>query len=464
MKIKNILTVIALGVVMTGCSLDSLVKVKNPQIGAEVEEKYLESRTGALGVLNGAIGSLQKGVSNLSNAVSLFTDELTSVHYQGSLRYDPNQAGLDVRADITNWQGLRGIQMSGYSQIQTARIASSQAVNLLTRLADTSLNASIGHAHAIEGYATLLLAENLCSGIPLSSAVSTEKIEYGPALATDSVFRAAIASFTDALNIENISPQVHTLASIGLARSYQGLGDYKSAADAVAGMDPSNPYILHYTEAITPDLGGNSNEAADGFWTIPRIGGSGLYGASEVLNREGQNGLVWYADPSNVDPRVPVTTILTGVAPDTVRIFPQPVQQLKFVNGNVQLHLAKWAEAKLIEAEYLLSKSDPNWEQPLNEARRSIGLSDTTAGVTSMDKVNLLFRERAFWMYGEGKRLSDFRRLVRQYNRTVNNVYPTGPYRRSQTEYMYGDVVVFIPEIGENQNNYRYEGCINRNP
>ena len=34
------------------------------------------------------------------------------------------------------------------------------------------------------------------------------------------------------------------------------------------------------------------------------------------------------------------------------------------------------------------------------------------------------FREKAFWKFGRGQRLGDLRRLVRQYGRTQDKVFP----------------------------------------
>jgi hypothetical protein len=40
----------------------------------------------------------------------------------------------------------------------------------------------------------------------------------------------------------------------------------------------------------------------------------------------------------------------------------------------------------------------------------------------------VLFRERAFWLYLTGHRQGDVRRLVRNYQKLPNNVYPIGGY------------------------------------
>ena len=45
---------------------------------------------------------------------------------------------------------------------------------------------------------------------------------------------------------------------------------------------------------------------------------------------------------------------------------------------------------------------------------------------TRRDATTLLFREKAFWTFGRGQRLPDLRRLVRQYGRTDDQVFPTG--------------------------------------
>ena len=47
--------------------------------------------------------------------------------------------------------------------------------------------------------------------------------------------------------------------------------------------------------------------------------------------------------------------------------------------------------------------------------------------------IDLLFREKAFWTFGRGQRLPDLRRLVRQYGRTDDQVFPTGRTSRAGT-------------------------------
>ena len=87
-------------------------------------------------------------------------------------------------------------------------------------------------------------------------------------------------------------------------------------------------------------------------------------------------------------------------------------------------------------------------------------LADPGATPDTAARTNLTFRERGFWLFGTGHRLSDLRRLVRQYGRAVETVFPTGTYMKGGT---YG-TDVNIPVPTDEQNNPSFKGCIDRNP
>lgn len=53
-------------------------------------------------------------------------------------------------------------------------------------------------------------------------------------------------------------------------------------------------------------------------------------------------------------------------------------------------------------------------------------LTNLTDPVTEAARVDLLFREKGFWLFGLGHRFGDMRRLQRQYNRTQAQTWPTG--------------------------------------
>ena len=142
--------------------------------------------------------------------------------------------------------------------------------------------------------------------------------------------------------------------------------------------------------------------------------------------------------------------------------------------------LASGVEARLIDAEADLNAGRAAWLTRLN-ALRTDGTFDTTAqgdtlwhagtgGVASLRpledpvnadaRVDLLFRERAFWLYLTAHRQGDLRRLIRQYGRGVEAVYPTGVYQGGAGLYS-REIVVPVPD-SERELNPKYTGCVHR--
>ncbi|MGH7720366.1 MAG: hypothetical protein ACREON_16165 [Gemmatimonadaceae bacterium] len=89
------------------------------------------------------------------------------------------------------------------------------------------------------------------------------------------------------------------------------------------------------------------------------------------------------------------------------------------------------------------------------------GLPPLTDPGTLATRVDLMFRERAFWLYGTGHRHGDLRRLVRQYQRDAGSVFPTGPYYKGGLTY--GTDVTFTP-VAQQLENPAYTACQNRAP
>jgi hypothetical protein len=123
-------------------------------------------------------------------------------------------------------------------------------------------------------------------------------------------------------------------------------------------------------------------------------------------------------------------------------------------------------EARLIEAEALLKAGQPAAAiATLNAARATVpGLTPLIDPGTDAARVDLVFRERAFWMFSTGHRTGDLRRLVRQYNRPANTVFPSGTWHKGG---QYGsDVNVPIPQAEQNNPNLSSSAttCIDRAP
>jgi hypothetical protein len=127
-------------------------------------------------------------------------------------------------------------------------------------------------------------------------------------------------------------------------------------------------------------------------------------------------------------------------------------------------------EARLIEAEAALRAGNAAGALAiLNDLRSNADLLElrgftpgslaplTLAGSPDA-QVDQLFRERAYWLYLTSHRLGDLRRLVRQYNRGIESVFPTGAYHKSGT---YGtDVNIPIPQAEDNNPEFNRAGCV----
>ena len=124
---------------------------------------------------------------------------------------------------------------------------------------------------------------------------------------------------------------------------------------------------------------------------------------------------------------------------------------LQFPNTNSPVALASGIEARLIEAENSLKNGDiAGYLAGLNAARATkASLTPLADPGDATSRINTLFRERAFWMYFTSHRLGDMRRLIRQYGRGTETVFPTGPYIHGG---VYGTEVVLVPAQTELNN------------
>jgi hypothetical protein len=135
---------------------------------------------------------------------------------------------------------------------------------------------------------------------------------------------------------------------------------------------------------------------------------------------------------------------------------------LKYPDAAASVVVADGIEARLIEAEaQLRSNNFSGMRTTLNDLRQGagLGLSNLPTPGSATEAQDQLFSERAFWLFATGHRLGDMRRLIRQYGRPAEAVFPTGDYIKGGS---YGtDVNLPIPR-SEN-NNPNSNGCLDRN-
>src|SRR5439155_3271721 len=144
-----------------------------------------------------------------------------------------------------------------------------------------------------------------------------------------------------------------------------------------------------------------------------------------VSNREGTNGLDF---ATSGDPRVPVETPTGNGGLSRFDNVTPMVRFLRYNSLSSPVVHATGVEARLIEAEAALNAGDATlWLAKLNAARAaSSGLTALTDPGTTTARQDLTFRERACWMFMTGHRVGDLRRLIRQYQRNAETVFPTG--------------------------------------
>lgn len=347
----------------------------------------------------------------------------------------PSRSEVDYRVIQPVTAGLGAF----FQSLHRARAAAEDAAASLQALAeDPDANTGIPEMLSIAGYVYIFLAEDFCSGIPVSR-IENDQIVFGQQLTTVQVFDTAIARFNAALAHPSIAPgdPIHSLASVGLARALLNQGRFAEAATAVASV-PSD-FVYETEHATTPsNLHNGVFEAFN----------NGEFG---VEDQEGVNGLNYV---SAQDLRV---TGDSGLGSDlnTESWFPS-----KYSGFDASVPLADYLEAQLITAESeLQSGAFDAVTQRLNDLRASAGLDPLSPPGDATAATDLLFRERAFWLFATGHRLGDMRRLIRQYGRDANSVFPTGDYFKGGLTYG-EDVNLPLPR--RETNNPNVAGCLNR--
>jgi starch-binding outer membrane protein, SusD/RagB family len=354
----------------------------------------------------------------------------------------PSRTEVDLRLAQPTTAGLGEL----YQSLHRARSAAEDAaVALQTFGPDPAADSGIPEMQSLAGFVYTMLAEGFCSGVTVSR-VENDQIIYGTPLTTAQVLDSAIVRFNTALAHSSIvaGDPIHSLASVGLGRALLDQGLFAEAAAAVATVPPE---FLYETEhATTPAA--LHNGVFEAF-------NNGEFG---VFDQEGGNGLPYV---SAGDLRVQGDS---GIASDnnTETWFPN-----KYASFDASIPLADYLEAQLIIAESELQTAAYSaMTQRLQDLRDLAGLpSPPLATPGSVDAaVDQLFTERAFWLYATGHRLGDMRRLIRQYGRDPETVFPTGDWFKGGLTYG-TDVNLPLPRREQNNPNVPPTGggCLDRN-
>jgi hypothetical protein len=444
-------TLATLALTGIACSPDEILEVEDPDVATPESV----TQPSALPVVrSGAVRDLQlaysgSGEDSWITLTGLFSDELV---WAESF---PTRLEVDTR----NIQQVNGTMTPMLRNIQRARAASERAAEAFARLQPD--NPWYGEVLNMAGYSYIFMAEAYCSGIPMSTLSSSGATEYGPALTTAQVFELAVARFDSALKVLGTGGGVKAdtqrfLASVGKGRALLNLNRPADAKTAVAGVPTGFAYRMLHSE----NTGQQNNSAFIGITNNRRF--------TPAEAREGVNGLPYRTEgdvnAGGTDPRIKMArggsaqasnTTANGIDSSTPLFAPFE----KYPNRSASAVLGDGVEARLIEAEADLRAGNAAWLTTINALRTSRSMGPVSDAGSQAANVDLLFKERAYFLWLTAHRMGDLRRLIRQYQRQPESVFPTGGYFKGGS---YGPDVNW-PIPFDEFNNPNFQGCIDRN-
>lgn len=462
----------ALVLPFAACSLESILEVSDPDVATP---ETINDPANLSGLFSGALGDFMVAYGGNTLGGGGTEGIILSSGLLGDEFYVSDTFGTRQEVDRRRITPENSGMTNVFRNLHRARRAAEIAVERYSAAAakDTVPPQYSAVAHAtvtnLAAYSYTIFGENYCSGVPFSRLTEDNRLEHGNPWTTQQMFERALQGFRAARDVTGNPTQVR-LSRIGEGRTLLDMGQFEAAAAVVASVPTSFVYVIEYSE--------NTARQNNGVWGIThnRRG----YG---VAHREGGNGLPYRQgssqDPSSQDPRVPYTRTNSRAIDSPYAHF----WQLKYPQRGSAIPLATGIEARLIEAEAALRRDDlPVFLAKHNELRAlEPGLAPLAGAalalMTREARENLHFQERAFWLWLTAQRLSDMRRLIRQYDRPSETVFPTGTYGRllwspasvpddelafRDHGITYGTDVNF-PVPFDELNNPNFQECIDRN-
>ncbi len=425
------IAVLALALLAAACSRDELLGVNTPD---QITPEAAGNPSGAAALRVSALGNfaffysgdVSGGGVGLNIAAGLLSDEMTT--HRGGTEHMDSRGVNENTFPTTVWTTVGLAQ----TQLVRARKALGQFAP-----AGATRQSQMAQMQALQGYVFVLTGETYCNGVPMSNANDDDPQSEN--LSNVQLFNRGIASFDSALALAPATDAaIRNLATIGKARARVDLKDYAGAAALVATVPATYQYLVQHSRTTI------INDVYD--WMV----GTRNFG---VVNREGGNGLDYLATG---DPRISFNPTPAAGQDGSLTIAPT-----KYPQPDSPVVLADGIEALMIRAEAAVDAGDgAGFISLINTARATrTGLASLTDPGSKDARVTLLFRERAFWFWLTAHRLGDMRRLVRQYGRGAETVFPTGPYFKGG---VYGPDVNLIPSNAE-RNNPSFQGCTDRN-
>lgn len=449
---------------LMACSPDQILEVEDPDV---VRPEAVQDSASLPAVLAGAVGNFGVALNGGGDINQVALSGMISDEYINTETF-PTRIEVDQRRQ--QYQNNGSLTGTFYT-LQQARAAADFAAAGYAKFDPTS----VGFAEALNLSALtyILMAENYCGAVPISSEVKSGEFAFGAPLTTRELLDRAIAKADSALAVTgatSTSTQAR-VARVVKARALLNLDQPAAAATAIggtAGVPSSFQYIYVHSEVT-----GRQN---NGTWG--QVQNSGRFG---VANNEGTNGLPYRTegdiagttrDPRVANQRRPSNNGLgfDGATPMW--------WQLKYPVRAAPTVIADGVEARLIEAEAAYRAGNYASALAILNALRSdagvlaargyaAALPALAPALGATAQEDQIFKERAYWLYLTSHRLGDMRRLTRPagaaapeisgYGRAIESVFPTGVYHKSGT---YGtDVNSPIPQAEDNNPEFVRNAC-----
>jgi len=444
---------LALAISATACQEvnNQLLQVTDPDI---INPSDVVSPEAAVAVANGAIATF-RSTTGAGESTWLFG---------GLLADEWSTSSTFIQNDETDQRQIQEFNSSITGMLRNlyrVRTRADQAVTALKAVRPDA-RALIAEMYLARGFAEMQLASDFCNGVPIGDGNAVPLPENGVPKTNQELFAIAAASLDSGLTFANGTDAASVLMNRSLrvtrARVALARGDFAGAGTLVAGI----PTAFQYQHTFSANAGTNT------LW------GQGLssrrYSVGDSAEGNARLITVRNAIPfaSARDNRLPVVTPTSGSVNGqdgltytrTTTMWGQ-FSAVDVVNG---------VDARMIEAEAALKAGNvTSWlaiHNALRAAPPKLGEIQPAAMTALVDpgteasRVSLHFREKAFWTFSRGQRLGDMRRLVRQYGRTVDNVFPQGVHYKGGN---YG-ADVNLPVVTDERNNPNFKGCTDRLP
>jgi hypothetical protein len=439
---------------LAACSPSDVLVVHDPDV---INPTDVQSAAGANSVRLGALARLDAATSGgnaNSEGLFLLSGLLADEWNNGDsfiARWEVDQRSITAQNNF-----LTEVDR----MLHRARLSASFAIDLLKQFNPLGPPADVAEMYFVQAYVENAIGEHYCNGLIISNVVNGAE-EYGSGMTTQAAFERALAHADSGLTLitgsSTADVKIRNALAVIKGRILVNLNRLPEAATAVAPVPTSFKYQMLQSQTTNDNV----------IWTYNNI--ARRY---SVSTGEGTNGLDF---ATANDPRVPTCLGGDNVCKaigvsinqrDDKSAFPIWVQRIWTARDN-PVTITGGVEARMIEAEAALKAGNPAlMVTKLNQARTEGGVTGLAANLTdpgtSAAQVNLIFRERAFWMFSTGHRTGDLRRLIKYYGRTPETVFPTGGWHKGGN---YGPDVNFpVPQAEENNPNVTGgKACTDRN-